>query len=580
MDINELMSILQYYKGEYMLKQQKQFLDYLNEIKKITDINNQDKVFEYENNIKNIELLIPFIGAFSAGKSSAINAFLGEKILPTNIDPETTYPAELVYSKDEKMLVFYKDFNTSTHNLDEFKSLSKNDNISHVRLFINNDNLKSIEPFIIVDMPGFCSTENTHTANIANYLLKGTYFIVLCPAEGTISQDILQELNNIRKYKKDYLVCINKIESVSKLDDVKLHFKETLETNLLYKKDLLLLPKNSQTELKNLFNKLNPDDIISDLFKRQLLSHHYLLQDNIEAMISAITLDKEECQRIIENIQSMKVKLNTERNRIVNYMQNSRAYEMIDQISSKVCKDLMNLVDYFAHKYLNNQNIDAEFMQKASSSFALHSKREINKLRVEIISETAQILKNISLNDCFLSPEKIENISYKIDLNINYQQNLHNEMPKDKSDLALDLLSIATTIFVPTSKIAKAALLVFTQILGFAKDKNLEKSQREYEKNMKESQLSSIKTQLANNISNLEQTIKQEYSDEILIYSNNLLKQIMDEFDKALCDFENTHENELKLKQESNTDNEKRLKDLQDYKNKLKELKHQYLIKE
>ncbi len=41
------------------------------------------------------KIIIPFVGAFSSGKSSLINALLGEDILSTDIAPETVLPVEL-----------------------------------------------------------------------------------------------------------------------------------------------------------------------------------------------------------------------------------------------------------------------------------------------------------------------------------------------------------------------------------------------------------------------------------------------------------------------------------------------------
>ena len=38
---------------------------------------------------------VPLVGAFSAGKSSLINALIGSPIFSTNIDPETAVPAEV-----------------------------------------------------------------------------------------------------------------------------------------------------------------------------------------------------------------------------------------------------------------------------------------------------------------------------------------------------------------------------------------------------------------------------------------------------------------------------------------------------
>ena len=45
---------------------------------------------------------IPFVGDFSSGKSSLLNAYIGSDLLPTNILPETAVAYELYYAEDEK----------------------------------------------------------------------------------------------------------------------------------------------------------------------------------------------------------------------------------------------------------------------------------------------------------------------------------------------------------------------------------------------------------------------------------------------------------------------------------------------
>lgn len=52
--------------------------------------------------------VILFLGSFGSGKSSLINALLGEDLLPTGFLPETAIPVELHYSEEKQMVIYPK----------------------------------------------------------------------------------------------------------------------------------------------------------------------------------------------------------------------------------------------------------------------------------------------------------------------------------------------------------------------------------------------------------------------------------------------------------------------------------------
>lgn len=50
--------------------------------------------------IPGFRITAPLVGGFSTGKSSLINAVIGEKLLSTKITPETSVPTEITFGKD------------------------------------------------------------------------------------------------------------------------------------------------------------------------------------------------------------------------------------------------------------------------------------------------------------------------------------------------------------------------------------------------------------------------------------------------------------------------------------------------
>lgn len=81
-----------------MLQTQQNFVDYLGQLDSLAKKARlgKDKASLIAS-IKDRELLVPVVGGFSAGKSTALNAFLGEDILSVAITPETALATELRY---------------------------------------------------------------------------------------------------------------------------------------------------------------------------------------------------------------------------------------------------------------------------------------------------------------------------------------------------------------------------------------------------------------------------------------------------------------------------------------------------
>lgn len=94
------------------MKIQSTYLNYLNGVedlvKKIPL--SSEELVQLKADISRTELLVPVIGgAFSAGKSSLLNTFLGEDILGVGLTPETELATEIRYGTDPHLLALHPD---------------------------------------------------------------------------------------------------------------------------------------------------------------------------------------------------------------------------------------------------------------------------------------------------------------------------------------------------------------------------------------------------------------------------------------------------------------------------------------
>ena len=150
-----------------MLQTQRTFCDYLDGVK--AELNKASALGVFEELGKNIqsaevlkreiaeaELVVPVVGAFSAGKSTLINSFLGSEHLPVNITPETAVATELRYSDRERVEAIMENDEADRYAIAEIGAVKeKAAQYQYVKVFLNSEQLKGIAPLVLVDMPGF-----------------------------------------------------------------------------------------------------------------------------------------------------------------------------------------------------------------------------------------------------------------------------------------------------------------------------------------------------------------------------------------------------------------------------------------
>ena len=81
--------------------------------------------FESLQNKTKEPMQIAIIGQFSSGKSTFLNALLGQDILPTGITPITSKVCKICYGEDFILEVLYKDGNKVLQNIHFLKQLTR-----------------------------------------------------------------------------------------------------------------------------------------------------------------------------------------------------------------------------------------------------------------------------------------------------------------------------------------------------------------------------------------------------------------------------------------------------------------------
>lgn len=511
-----------------MLNTQEKFISLIKELKIIAkeseiDISN---INHLENVINEIKLLIPIVGDFSAGKSTLLNKFIGKDILEVNILPETSIPAELYYSDREYNIAVDKNGNEI-----EIDNLSK-DNIqkySYIKRYINSDNLKKIDPIILVDMPGFDSPFENHNQSIISYLDKGIYYIVFSPIDaGTISKSLITQIKNIRGFKKDFSMFITKCELRSKEDfnDVKEEMKKTL-SSISYDKDIYSI---SSTDI-NLFNevieKLDPENIFKSIYIDSIKDLIYELKTSINIKISAFKKDKKANDKIIEELKDSLNKIEAKKAKLIEDEKNKNYESEVNSIVQEVGKELNNNIDSLVNAAMRG---DSDGLKEEM----------LNIIQPIVIEKTNIALDNININisrqfstdvkslDSILSEYNIPNFIEKIESNIEkYRDKI--KIPQLKSDTSntntayktvMTTAAILTNIVNPIIEI----LIVFLpEILNLCFGFIREKQQKD-----------EIKSQILSQITHIKRELKVQISKVLKENASASIDSISNSFDEEL----------------------------------------------
>lgn len=193
------------------------------------DIDNQQKIIQLVNKLKENEYSIGFCGHFSAGKSSMMNELMGENILPSSPIPTS---ANLVKVKKGRPYarIFYKKEEPvefpEPYDYEVVKGYCKDgDAIESIE--ISKDNIQLPEGIAVLDTPGIDSTDEAHLLATESALhLADIIFYVMDYNHVQSEQNFMFTKSLKEKGKPVYLI----INQIDKHDESELDFAKFQES--------------------------------------------------------------------------------------------------------------------------------------------------------------------------------------------------------------------------------------------------------------------------------------------------------------------------------------------------------------
>ncbi len=298
--------------------------------------------------LPDFRIAVPLVGGFSTGKSSLINAAVGENLLATGITPKTAVPTEITSGSDTVVIVS-KDKSEKTEALSEFdrSMLSVDENLL-VKIYTSNPFFKQIPSVKLVDMPGFDSGYDAHNRAIDEYMPKSlAYILTVSAEEGTLRESVIAFLNELKLCNMPVYAVITKSGKVppDTLDALKEHISKTV-SRFLNIKDVKVAVTNAKGDVQIdsfkeiLFDLQNQSEALGERYfagklKNGCANIEKYITDRLsqaDMSLEDLKLQREQAQQSITELQH---NVEREKERF-----SSELRTAVDRIKSRVSNDL------------------------------------------------------------------------------------------------------------------------------------------------------------------------------------------------------------------------------------------------
>ena len=307
-----------------------------------------------QSHISNTDLIVPVIGAFSAGKSSLLNLFLGKKYLSEGIAPETALATELHYNVSEYIEAVKENGSIEKFSINDGEILKERaPEFSFLRFYINAEKLKAIEPLVLVDMPGFESPLDSHNRAIFQYAQKGVYFIALQSIEdGNITKTMLRKLEEIDRFERRFSFFISKtnLKPSSEIAKVQDYIQQQLHDND-FESEVMLLDNKENDNLKKVLEAINAEGLIKDIFATTLQSLAFDINNAIKTKIESYKRSKEENDYVLQKKVEEMQRVEQEQIACIQEARGNSSRQHANRIINNVVRKLNNSADEIAQAY-------------------------------------------------------------------------------------------------------------------------------------------------------------------------------------------------------------------------------------
>ena len=479
-----------------------------------------NKFQELTKNSQNFKVRIPLIGAFSAGKSSLINALLAQKLLAVEIDPASNLATEISFAETDQILgfkdnQFVKELSFEQLKAQDFDDLGAN---GHVEVKLNNPLLQSLPHLCLADLPGLDSKSEAHSQAIHHYLGRSlAYCIMVSSEEGTLKESIKNFLAELALHQAPVLVIISKSDkrSAEDIEAIKQQVKQQVQA-ILPPDNYLNVVAASRKQFDTVIAALQEleqrsEQRFKETVVKQSIDTIATLQQHIEVLNNQDNLDLESLKlkqtEMQEEMQHFQQKLKQEHQQI-----NSRFNDVLSQITQHIRSRLTGETDSFANSVLHQ---GSDIQQQITYSVRIGMTEGMERYFKPLVEKYLHRIESEL-------PEQL-----KINQNFNFEAS-------DNDGLNTTILTGAATllpIVLRSFPYAAVIIPIITTILGkFISDSQKEQQQAERRERARSHIQSNIIPQV---MAQVELNLRQILTAQLQQVEQNVQQQIDEKYQQA-----------------------------------------------
>lgn len=458
-----------------MIERQKAYVTYLEQLAMLLEGGDITHDLQLKDRVSKTELLVPVIGAFSAGKSSLLNALLGQEILPVGIAPETELATELRYSPEPYLLAVHINGREERLPVDALRGInSRAKELSHLQLYIDSHALKRLAPLVLVDMPGYGSSLESHNKAISFYLPRGVHFVVVTSVEdGNLTQSMVRRLDEVKAYGGTFTFVLSKcnLRSATQVEQVRGYIDEQLQLYFEGGPQTLLSGKGDIDAFSNALEQIDPDALFDglflDLFKGQ--SHDVVRQINVA--LNTLKKDDGQSERELRDLDQALNALQHQKANMQQEVRDRYSSRLLNRCLRGLEEDLEDAVEEFVALAANphSTRLNNTLSEVVRNSLTRNVQQEIDDISSAMIDELAAGLStpSLQLDDLGLGDHWVTDLSERVKDSLAKTSQMLNSWSTSISERTAEMekvgrfykgisvtLAVATSVITPMLELA------------------------------------------------------------------------------------------------------------------------------